>query len=125
MRNLLFFISIFFPHFFQPSFQSCHSFFCVPECLRNSICVPDKKKTITSLSVLAKQASTYPRFSADVDGQFQVEHLNIAFVVASPSAAFTTLAGGAFEVAVFGCQGAVFNEERNNPCDSGRLSAPE
>lgn len=36
----------------------------------------------------------------DVDGQFEVERLNIAFDVAFPSAAFTGLGGEAFEVAV-------------------------
>lgn len=61
----------------------------------------------------------------DVDGQFEVERLNIAFVVAFPSAAFTTLGGEAFEVAVLGCQGAVFNKEPNNPCDSRRFSTVE
>lgn len=51
----------------------------------------------------------------DVDGHFEVEHLNIAFVLPFTSAAFTTLGGEGFEVAVFRCRDALLTESEMIP----------
>lgn len=83
-----------------------NSLFCIPKCLHNNI---------FHFPLTAHKVSVDLSWdSVDVDGQFQVEALEYCIRRSfSRRAAFTTLGGGAFEVAAFACQGAVFNKEPN------------